>query len=426
MEKYFHYKISNSSMFKYFIQFIVFMGCSCTPTAQPEIKKEEYQPIWETRLPGEAGIYNDGLIGFPIYGNNILFHSTYFINNDGEDNRIHALNMETGEIAWTFPIVYNEEKPMLFSGEPFLYNEFVVTKMRKYGSVSTSKLICVNQRTGLEYWCKVIPSSLSYNINNCIVGDGSDFYYFVQSEKNAILYRGNVISGDTTKCFQINPELGYNYTNVTSNVIYVKDRGLLLAGAWERDTSNSDINSSKNYLYIIDAKDNRIIQKVYTNFLDNTMLISNVYCKDHKVFMSCGLTTICYNLDVGKIDWFYKSADSYNFMTNKILVSKNVVFLYGDNRYSGLDANLGKIIYQGDVQCGNANISDGFAYIIGRDSKLYMIDIETGKVLYRVTCPEESKSHTGFNTFCKPQVYGDKLYVFGNYHAYCYHVLQQR
>lgn len=49
-----------------------------------------------------------------------------------------------------------------------------------------------------------------------------------------------------------------------------------------------------------------------------------------------------------------------------------------------------------------------------------ILNIKTGKTLHRIVCPEKYTTNTGFFTACKPQVYGDKLYVFGNYHAYCY------
>ena len=83
---------------------------------------EGIKPIWDTKLPGKAGVYNDGLIGMAAYENKLIFHSTYFtsIINDvfEEDNRIHSLDMETGEIQWTYPTSYNKNKPMLFGGAP--------------------------------------------------------------------------------------------------------------------------------------------------------------------------------------------------------------------------------------------------------------------------------------------------------------------
>ncbi len=397
------------------------LGCSCTPTPIPATEVEGIKPIWATKLPGKAGIYNDGLIGLPIYNGKIMFHSTYSTNLENEDNRVHALDMETGEISWTLPAKQLKEKALLFGGVPFQYNEFIVTKMRKYGSVSTAKLMCINMKTKQEMWYKEIPYSNSYNTNPDVVGNGTGFYYFEQTRESAILCKGNVVSEQSNAVLEILPEHDFNYTNVTSNVIFHKEKNLIIAGAWERDTTNSDFYSYKNYLYIIDIEKNSMERKILVerNYKNN-LLIARIYCIEDRVFAAYGLSTICYNLNTQAIEWTYNSTESHNYMTNDVIVNNNTVFLFGSNRYVGLDANTGKKLYQGDIQCGNANAFNGYVYVIGRDAKLYILDIKTGKTLHRIICPEEYTSRTGFNTYCKPQMYGDKLYVFGNYHAYCY------
>ncbi len=398
------------------------LGCSCTPTPIPEV--EGIKPIWATRLPGNAGIYDDGLIGLPIYNGKIMFHSTYSTNLENEDNRVHALDMETGKIDWTYPTKQQKDKALFFGGVPFQNNEYIITKMRKYGSVLTDKLICLNLETEQEVWFKEIPESQSYNTNNDVIGEGSDFYYFQQSDKNATLCKGDMLSGVTSSILQIQSEDGYNYNEVTSNLVYHTNKKLIIAGAWERNTNNSDFYSYKNYLYLIDVNKNTLKRKIFSDSIDKEMLIAHIYLVEDKIYAACGLTTICYNLNTQGLDWTYKSKEAYNYMTNRIVVNDGVVFLYGDNRFVGLDANTGEKLYHGDIQCGNANAFNGYVYIVARDARLYILDIKTGKKLHRITCPERAlpnpKWGGGFFTACKPQVYGDKLYVFSCTSAYCY------
>jgi len=414
--------MSNNCVLIFLFSILFLLGCSCTPTPIPEV--EGIKPIWETELPGKAGIYNDGLIGFPKYENNLIFHSTYFtgiINNDfQEDNRIHSLDMETGEIKLTSPTSYNKNKPMLFGGVPYQYNEYIVTKMRKQGSVLTSKLICLNLETGQELWFKEIPETKSYGWSTDVVGNDNNFFYFEQTDKNAILCKGDMLTGMTNNVLVVQPNKEFNFSTISSNLVFQKEKKLIITGGWERDTQNSDIYASINYLYIIDIDSNKVINKVYSDSLDSHMSISFIYCNGDKIYAACGLSTICYNLDTQVIDWTYKSTESYNYMANHVVVNDGVVFLYGDNRFIGLDAQTGEKLYQGNLQCGEANAFNGYVYVIARDAKLYILDIKTGKTLHRIICPEEYSTHTGFLTYCKPQVYGDKLYVFGNYHAYCY------
>lgn len=309
---------------------------------------------------------------------------------------------------------------MLFGGVPYQLNEYVVTKMKILGSVKTNKMVCVNLKTGQEMWYNEIPATNSYAWSTDVVGDSEDYYYFEQTKRNAKLCRGNIFTGQTNTVLEIQPNDEFNHNVVSSNLVFKKEKNLLIIGAWERDTTNSDIYASKNCIYIIDIATNIIINKVFSDAFDGHASIVRIYCDGDRVFAACGLTTICYNLNTQTIDWTYKSSESYNYMTNQVVVNNNVVFLYGDNRYVGLDAQTGKKLYQGDIQCGNADAFNGNVYVIGRDAKLYILDIKTGKTLHRIICPEEYTTNTGFNTYCKPQVYGDKLYVFGNYHAYCY------
>jgi outer membrane protein assembly factor BamB len=409
-----------------FIFLVILLGCSCTPTPIPEV--EGIKPIWGTKLTGKAGIYNDGLIGLPIYNGKIMFHSTYFtgIINDNfeEDNRIHSLDMETGEIQWTYPTSYNKSKPMLFGGVPYQFNEYMVTKMWKQGSINTDKLVGLNLKTGQELWYKEIPITYSNICSTDVVGEKESFYLFEQTRKNAILCKGNIYTGETDTILVIEPEIGYNFTGITSNIVFHKEKNLIIAGAWEQNTINKETYAYKNFLYVIDAENNTLLSKIYSDFIDKEMLIARIYLVEDRIYVACGLTTICYNLNTNVVEWTYKSTESYNFMTNDVIVNNNTVFLFGSNRYVGLDAITGKKLYQGDIGCGNANAFNGFVYIISNDGKLYILDIKTGKKLHRITCPERAlpnpKWGGDFFTACKPQVYGDKLYVFSCTSAYCY------
>ncbi len=403
--------------------------CSCTPIPQPEVEIEGIKPIWETKLPGKAGIYNYGLKGLPIYEGKIMFHSTYFsdiISGDfEEDNRIHTLDMKTGEIQWTYPTSYIKNKPMLFGGVPYQYNEYVVTKMRKQGSIETDKLVGLNLKTGHELWYKEIPKTNSYNIRTDVVGNDNNFFYFEQTDKNAILCKGDMLTGKTNYVLEIQSEYGYNFNYGTSNILYHGDKNLIIMGAKELNSLSSDNPLKDSYIYIIDLANNYSLKKVLfeTNLGgDKDMSIAHIYCDGDKIYAACGLTTICYNLNTQIIDWTYKSTESYNYMTNNVVVNNGIVFLYGDNRFVGLNAETGEKLYQGDNYCSEANAFNGYVYLIG-DSKLYILDIKTGKTLHRIICPEEYTINEGFNPYCIPTVYGDKLYVFGYYHAYCYEAI---
>ena len=205
---------------------VVFMllGCSCTPTPVPAIKVEGIQPLWATKLNDGSGIFNRGL-GMPIFDGKILYHSTYFTNLEGEDNRIHALDMVTGEIEWTFPEKYEKENSMFFGSNPYVYNEFAICKMPKSGiTLPYDRLVCVNMNTGNEVWIKSFSESNSYNVNyDHVVGYNSEFYFFQQTNTNSVLYKGDVISGDISILLNINPTPTYDYCRTSSELLFYKN-----------------------------------------------------------------------------------------------------------------------------------------------------------------------------------------------------------
>lgn len=418
MTRYLIYQIS--------ILFIIFhlLGCSCTPIPQPSTEVDGIKPLWSTKLPGESGIYNDGLIGMPIFDGKILFHSTYFTNINAEDNRIHALDIETGEIKWTFPVAYNKNNSMFFWGVPYLYNEYLVVKMPKFGNVLfTDKLICINLLTQQQVWQKTLRESISFNSNDNVVGINTDFYFLQQSDSNTLIYKGNCQNGDTTLLVKVNADQPENYNRSSSGLQYFQTTNngkYLFVGALEEKKNSTDSYAYKTYLYIIDIEKKVLVKKLPILRKDEGQTINDIISTNNRVYFTCGRTTFCYNPNIDSIEWSFSSLESYNYMANHIIVNNNIVFIYGDNRYIGLDAQTGKKLYQGDIQCSNANAFNNFVYIIGSDAKLYIIDINTGRILNQITCPEKYVTHTGFLTGCKPHVFGDKLYVFGNYHAYCY------
>ncbi|MDD3079977.1 MAG: PQQ-binding-like beta-propeller repeat protein [Paludibacter sp.] len=406
--------------------FVIFhlLGCSCTPISQLPNEVEGLKPLWCTELPGKAGAYNDGLIGLPIYDGKILFHSTYFTNIDAEDNRIHALDIENGNIEWTFPAMYNKKNSMFFWGVPYLNNEYLVAKMPKFGNILLNdKLICINLLTQQEVWQKTMPISISYNSNDNVVGKNADFFFLQQSDWNTLIYKGNCQTGDTALLVRVNTGVPENYNRSSSGLQYFETENnnkYLIVGALEEKKNSDDTYAYKTYLYIIDIEKKALSKKLLIQRQDEGQTINDIACAINKVFFVCGRETFCYNPNNESIEWSFYSQESYNYMANHILTNNNIVFLYGDNRYIGLDAQTGKKLYQGEIQCGNASIYNDFVYIIGSDAKLYIIDVNTGKVKVQIICPEKNVTNTGFLTGCKPRVFGNKLYVFGNYHAYCY------
>lgn len=403
------------------ISLFVFVGCK---NLAPQIQdiQNEIQPEWECKLPGEAGIYNDGLIGLPVYENEIYFHSTYFTGPEGEDNRIHAVDMGTGKVNWTFPNAYQSGENMFFWGVPYQFNEWMVMKMPSFEKVNTNdKIVCLNLNTRSRKWDISMPDSLSFTAGNNIVGNEESFYFCQESSTKSYIFKGNIHSGDTSLLFQFENSLESAGVEISTELSLAefKQHQYLVFGVLEWTSHKSDLEF-ENYLVIADPVNQKVIHKIHISKTEK-FGINQIKCHDDKVWLTCGRNATCISLETGKILWNYYSPESLNYLTTGICLDEDVLFLWGDNRYQALNAFTGQKIYQNNLECGNADVFEGVVYLIGRDSKLYCVDINTGNVIQSVSCPEEKKIiSTGFLTSCKPQVHKDHLYLFGNYHAYSY------
>ncbi|MBV5281590.1 MAG: PQQ-binding-like beta-propeller repeat protein [Paludibacter sp.] len=400
----------------------------CTNTPIPPWTVDGIQPLWSFKLPGKAGVYNDGLIGLPIYNGKILFHSTNFTNIvDGkfeEDNRVNALDSSTGELQWKFPLDYSKTNSMFFGAVPYILDEYLVTKMPASGIFQeTDKVLCFNMSSQQEIWQKIMPKSLSLNTSIDVVGNANLFYFIQETKKETLIYEGNIMTGDTTMIYRIKAAAPYNKVEISSDPLFYNSKDgkpQLIFGTVEEIENNSS-SDFKTYCCIFDIQSRLIKYKTLIPRNDD-YLLGHFKMMDNRVYMTCGRTSTCLDPNTGGIIWQYFSEGYVNYATPRLSVSDGVVFLNGDNRYIGLDALTGKKLYQGDTQCANGDSFNGYMYIIGRDEYLYIVNIHTGKITAKITCPEKNPKSGGggFHIGCKPQVHGDKLYVFSYTSAYCY------
>lgn len=409
-----------------FIIGILTQGCTLTPYMPPQRTVEGIQPIWGTKLRGKAGIYNLGLVGLPIFDGNVIFHSTYFSSFSNkvmkEDNRIHGLDVITGGVKWTFPAEYSSSNSMCFYGVPYIFNEYMVVKMPRNGIfLDTDKILCINLNTHQEVWKKSLPNYISSSTSDDLAGKDQFFYFVQESEFESLIFKGNIVTGDTTLMLQLKPEAPLNCIEVSGKqLFYTTDAGrdLLIFGLYEHDI-NSSSTPFKTYCCIVDLESQSILLKKQIPRNDN-YLLGIFSIADNKVYMTCGRTATCLDINTEDILWQFFSNKHINYSASRLSISDGVVFLNGDNRIIGLNALTGSKLYQSDLQCGNAIADKGFAYVMGRDGKLHILNIHNEYELHVITCPERVITGNSFITGGIPQVHGDKLFVWGNYYAFCY------
>lgn len=399
---------------------LIFFACTSHEPKNVDLfhrTNDEFELVWATKLPGKAGIYNDGLIGLPRYNDIIIFHSTYFTNQKEEDNRIHGLNMITGNIKWTFPEIYDKENPMSFWGVPVIHENLLITKMNARGNQTKhDRIICLNLDTREIVWKITLPESISLYCTPDLVSYNDKFYFYQRSAKRSYIFEGNIYTGDTCRIFTYpclqNDLIGEISTNVS--LMWINNHTPYLLFSGKKIDHEQKIKLSWN---VFDIRNKQI--KVSTEIIpDEDHKIGQASIAGSKAVLTCGRNVYCYDLITNTLTWHITSSKIWNYMTPAIHLSDTVAFMYGDNMYLGVNINTGQKLYEKKFECANANILNKHVILICRAGNLNQIDKFSGekKITYSISnlFPNEE-----FSFGCKPHLYGSFVFAFGEKHAFC-------
>lgn len=378
---------------------------------------------WLTLLPGKAGIYNDGLIGLPVYDSKIIFHSTYFSSSTLEDNRLHALDMETGELIWTYPAEYNGEDPHFFWGVPYLYNEYLITKMPTFGSLSDSDyLLCIDIKTGTGKWKFKLPANQSRFTCRNLTGVGETVYFVQQSASNGYIYRANVFTGSRELLYIVEPMIeGYDKVEITSHdiaLLQLPNDTLLVMGIKESNTRDSD-NKGQRSLFVVNLSKACLMSNIPISG-DSLYSISSLKTADSFVYLSCGRTAFCVDIVSGEIVWSFYANSTINEAAPSLEVSRDVIMLWGHKRCLLLCRQTGVLLNEFNLEAGNVTVDDNHAYIVGRDGQFYVLSLSEGSVHVMQPFQLSNSNRLSFSTGCKPRILDGKIYAFGYQHAICF------
>ena len=147
--------------------------------------KGTLQPEWETRIPTGSSkyIYYDGLPVLPKYKYWIIAHTTIVDEFFKEDNRLCAVNLNTGLVDWYFPKNTEERHYCHFGANSYQYKNKLVFQYQKdartYESRDCHTTCCMNLDSGEILWEVERNSKDGRPANMDIIGKGA-ICYFVQ------------------------------------------------------------------------------------------------------------------------------------------------------------------------------------------------------------------------------------------------------
>jgi outer membrane protein assembly factor BamB len=375
-------------------------------------------------------IYDDG-VGYPVYNNTVVYHSTPEEPwRDIPESILHGLDTETGKEKWRLTNAdFEPKKDLRF------YNTFG-TYQKENILIACDNVNLAMYPNGERYIYGIdiekgkvlwVTSILSVyrQMGNMIRGAGKYAYVNAVSNTKSSLLRVNIETGELTsdidvistidlpdEIIALNPVFsGFYFTDIYQNA----DGDEMVALSLMPDLTDTPLMSVL-YVYNLTKK-----SKVYTTTV--TMDGSNfwIYQLNGKLVMGSQKTAFCYDAFENKKYW-EKSVvlndgigfGSGNDQIMQVMAYDNLALIFCVDRLVCFDINTGALKYNVLASHAQAKIVDGVIYNED-DNDLVMRDVYTGKILkrYATGLNEEGFART------RPNVVDGRVYIHSYTHAYC-------
>ncbi len=403
---------------------------SCTSCKDDiSLDKDVY---WKNKICGEKLIFDDG-VGYPVYKNIVVFHSTPEPWSDTRESILYGLDTETGKEKWRltnadFAPKKNLEFNNIFgtfqSNNILIASDDVNTARNESVEKYERYIFSIDIEEGEVLWVTPFPNEYRA-MGNMIKGDGEYAFVNANNYNKCSLLKVNTETGELSSAI-----------DVVSNVDLPEDINALnpeFAGFYFTDiyqnNDGDDIVALSLMPYIADEPYMSVLyvynltrrSKIYTTTV--TMDGSNfwIYQLNGKLVMGSQKTAFCYDAFENKKYW-EKSVvlnDGVGFGSGndeilQVMAYDNLALIFCVDRLVCFDIDNGVLKYNVLASHAQAKIVDGVIYNED-DSDLVMRDVYTGKVLkrYATGLSEEGFART------RPNVVDGKVYIHSYTHAYC-------
>lgn len=395
-------------------------GAACTADLTPSAST--YSDVdqlvrWSQRLPGSAGIYNEGLIGLPVVDNKVLFHSTLFTNEYQEDNRIHALDSTTGKLVWTFPSGFDSREPYYFEGKPYIHEDVLVTKMSAFEPYSYhDRILLLNVKSGIKQKLIHIPRSLSQFSCRDVTGDGQDAWFILEDNRNSYLYKLTLTTGDTTRILTLQSGTDGGRVEVTSRELTLtmfEGQRIICLGLLDKGEDGSGLQ-----VIVVNADTGHFLLKKEVK-QDLNFILNSVLIKGDQLFYTCGRFAGCIGIPDGQYCWQFDAGGSVDQIIPGLVVQDSIALVWGHSGYTGVDVRTGRKLYTKEMECVSVSGFSPWFFSVRSDGKVSIIQQNTGDEIRQLSV-RSTINRAGFSYSCKPGISGNSLFLFGEYIAYCF------
>lgn len=372
------------------------VGCSSCNQAIEDPNNPKL--LWQTPLT-DSNNYLDGMVFTDVqFNGNMLFDG-----KAGGNSCLYSLNISSGKIQWKW-------------NDYFENGDFQTTSIYQYQNLAlipyARVIYCIDLNTGATKWKRKEP--INY-YGNLVLGLGNDYYASVSDYSNGDgTFEGKIVHGDLITGNEIDvitPDYSRNLVYETAGG--TKTTGFIYSSALIKINTNNalviffgDPLSSTdpnpyygrvNYyfgLYDLDKK--QWLYKKKEFMLNTRNPLNNVMVENGKIYVSSAYTMQCNDLISGDLCWSSNLSDRVSsqdrWIDGKILTTTQ------DRVTHCIDAKTGQQLWS-ITTSGNPGVIkeiNGIAYMVGGNSKLFAIDINSGKILWQFSSLDENLYKYGY------------------------------
>jgi len=409
--------------------FYVFLLSSCTSCCKDDDATKENGVIWKNRICGNDLIGDTGL-GYPIYNNTVVFHSTPVPGDNDENSIIYGLDTETGKEKWrltnadfapkkdlrlncTFG-TYQKENILIAADDIYTHN----------GPNKEGSIYGIDIEKGKVMWITKLPNEY-WSMGYIIKGAGRYAYVNATSDNKISLLRVDIETGELSSAIDIvsNVDLpqeinalnhefaGFYFTDIYQN----SDGDDIVALSLMPDMPDKPYMSVL-YVYNLTKK-----TKVYTTTVTFDGSNAWIYQLNGKIIIGSQKTAFCYDAFENKKYWEKSvvlndgvGSGSGNDEILQVLAYDNLALVYCVDRLVCFDINTGAVKYNVLSSHSAANIIDGVIYQ-REGSDLQMRDPRTGKELKRIATGVNEQAFSS----SRPNGKDGKIFIHSYTDAYC-------
>ena len=391
--------------------------------------KSEDGVIWKNRINGKDLIGNVGL-GYPIYNNTVVFHSTPDPTDNDENSIIHGLDTETGKEKWrlTNADFFPKKKLTLYNTfGTYQKDNIVVASDEIYKPLNTDVeryIYGIDIDKGKVLWVTQLPADY-YSLGAMIKGAGQYAYVDATSDNKISLLRVDIKTGVLSSAVDVFSDIDLPKEVSSLNAYF---SGFYFSEIYKNSTGDDmvalslmpDLYDKPNitvlYVYNLTQKKN-----VYTTTVTFDGSNAWIYNLNGKLIIGTQKTAFCYDAFTNKKYWEKSvvlndgvGSGSGNDEILQVLGYDNLALVYCVDRLVAFDINSGAVKYNVPSSHTAANIIDGVIYQ-REGSDLQMRDPRTGRELKRiVTGPNEQAFSSS-----RPNGKDGKIFVHSYTHAFC-------